>query len=189
MFGIYSQFGLSSNYLCNKNYTISCFIILISNRANFAVRGPSSFDLYSALIAIEQWGTCSFPHLLWHGTSSCNLVISEDLWHTFVERLAVELSLHVLMTYGWSHWYWSMKMNIRLNISSFILLVCSYLLVAFYHQIIFISPDNWSLNRTYSCSNYIFWLQCVVNTSDLMTYIAPSIQHNRLICRIDDIRK
>ena len=43
MFGIYSQFGLCSNYVGNKNYTTSCFIILTSNRANFAVRGPSSF--------------------------------------------------------------------------------------------------------------------------------------------------
>ena len=43
LFGIYSQFGLSSNYLCNKNWTIPCFIILISNRTNFAVRGPSFF--------------------------------------------------------------------------------------------------------------------------------------------------
>ena len=41
--GTYSQFGLFSNYLCNKNWTIPRFIILISNRANFAVRGPSSF--------------------------------------------------------------------------------------------------------------------------------------------------
>ena len=44
MFGIYSQFGLSSNYLCNKNWTIPYFIIWISNRAKFAVRGPISLD-------------------------------------------------------------------------------------------------------------------------------------------------
>ena len=42
MFGIYTQFGLSSKYSCNKNCTIPYFIILISNRANFAVRSPSS---------------------------------------------------------------------------------------------------------------------------------------------------
>ena len=46
MFGMYSQFGLCSNYLCIKNYTISCFTILIWNRANFAVRGPSSLSVY-----------------------------------------------------------------------------------------------------------------------------------------------
>ena len=45
MFGIYSQFGLSSNYLCTKNLTIPYFIILISNKTNFAVRGPSSLDI------------------------------------------------------------------------------------------------------------------------------------------------
>ena len=43
MFGIYSKFRLCSNYFCNKNYTISCFTILTWIRANFAVRGPSSF--------------------------------------------------------------------------------------------------------------------------------------------------
>ena len=37
MFGTYSQFGLNSNCLCNKNWTILYFIILINNRVNFAV--------------------------------------------------------------------------------------------------------------------------------------------------------
>ena len=41
MFAIYSQFRPSSNYLCNKNWTIPSFFILTSNRANFAVRGLS----------------------------------------------------------------------------------------------------------------------------------------------------
>ena len=39
---IYTQFGLCSKYLYNKNFTVLDFIILITNRANFAVRGPSS---------------------------------------------------------------------------------------------------------------------------------------------------
>ena len=39
------------------------------------------FELYSALIAIEQWGFFYVPHLLWHG-SSVFKVISEDSWHS-----------------------------------------------------------------------------------------------------------
>ena len=36
----------------------------------------TSFDLYSALMAIEQWGFFSVSHLLWHGTSfhNCHLL-------------------------------------------------------------------------------------------------------------------
>ena len=32
----------------------------------------ANFDLCSALMAIEQWGFFSVPHLLWHGTSVYN---------------------------------------------------------------------------------------------------------------------
>ena len=39
------------------------------------------FDLYSALMAIEQWGFFSVPHLLWHGHPFI-MVISEDPWHS-----------------------------------------------------------------------------------------------------------
>ena len=42
MFGINSQFGLCSNYLCN-------FIILTSSRVNFAVRAPSSLHIMSVI--------------------------------------------------------------------------------------------------------------------------------------------
>lgn len=52
MFGIYSHFGLWCNYLCNKNLTISCFTILIWNRANIAIRGPSSFF---CLLLLHGW--------------------------------------------------------------------------------------------------------------------------------------
>ena len=41
--GIYTQVGLSSDYSYNKNCTIPYFINLISDRANFAVNGPTSF--------------------------------------------------------------------------------------------------------------------------------------------------
>ena len=50
MFGIYTQFGLSSKYLCNKNCTIPDIINLISHRANFPVRGPTSFDQICSLV-------------------------------------------------------------------------------------------------------------------------------------------
>ena len=40
MFGIYTLFGLFSNYSNNKNCTIPYFINLISDSANFAVSGP-----------------------------------------------------------------------------------------------------------------------------------------------------
>ena len=68
----------------------------------------------SALMAIEQWGFFSVPHLLWHGPS----IVSRLLWYgpsiyngylrgpmsltPVAERLAVELSLSVLtVCRGW----------------------------------------------------------------------------------------
>ena len=56
-----------------------------------------NFDLCSALMAIEQWGFFSLPHLLWHGPT----VYNDHLWGPvtlapFAEPLAVELSLPVL---------------------------------------------------------------------------------------------
>ena len=74
IFGIYSQFGLSSNHLCKKNWTIPYFLILISNRANFSVSGLSSFQVFALDLYIgsflffpvhgnwagwESWGACS----------------------------------------------------------------------------------------------------------------------------------
>ena len=44
MFGIYTQFGLSSNYSYNKNCRIPYCISLISDRANFAVSGLTSLN-------------------------------------------------------------------------------------------------------------------------------------------------
>ena len=37
----------------------------------------ANFDLYPILMAIEQWGFFSVPHLLWHGASVYN-GISDD---------------------------------------------------------------------------------------------------------------
>ena len=43
----------------------------------------TDFDLYSALMAIEQWRSFNVPHLLWHGpTAPFIMAISEDPWHS-----------------------------------------------------------------------------------------------------------
>ena len=55
------------------------------------------FGLCSALMAIEQWGFFYVPHLLWRGTSVYNGHLRGPVSLTpIVDRLAVELSLHVL---------------------------------------------------------------------------------------------
>ena len=43
MFDIYTQFEHPSYYSFNNNCTIPYFIKLISNRANFAISGPTFF--------------------------------------------------------------------------------------------------------------------------------------------------
>ena len=54
-------------------------------------------DLYSSLMAIEQWRCFSVPHLLWHGTSVNNGHLQEYVTlKPVVERLAVEILLLVL---------------------------------------------------------------------------------------------
>ena len=51
-----------------------------------------TFGLFSALMAIEQWGFFSVPHLLWHKTSVYNGHLRGPVTLTPVaERLAVEL--------------------------------------------------------------------------------------------------
>ena len=59
-----------------------------------------NFDMCSALMAIEQWGFLSVPHLLCHRASVYNGHLREPATITPVaERLAVEHSLPVLTTY------------------------------------------------------------------------------------------
>ena len=59
----------------------------------------ANFDLCSALMANEQWGFFSMPHLLWHGTSVYNDHLRGPVTLTLIaERLAVELSLPVFTT-------------------------------------------------------------------------------------------
>ena len=63
----------------NTNYLFAClgFIVPLENfsliwrRHHYRWRA-ANFDLCSALMAIEQWGFFSLPHLLWHGASVYN---------------------------------------------------------------------------------------------------------------------
>ena len=57
----------------------------------------ANFDLCSALMATEQWGFFSVPHLLWHGASVYNGHLWEpEIFIPNAEHLAVELSILVL---------------------------------------------------------------------------------------------
>ena len=67
--------------------------------------GAANFDLCSALMALQQRGFFSVPHLLWHRHPFI-MVIYEDPWHSHpsVWQWKVEMSLLVLTTYvcrGW----------------------------------------------------------------------------------------
>ena len=58
----------------------------------------ANFDLCSALMAIEQWGFFSVPHLLWHGVSVYNGHLQGPVTLTpIVERLVVEMSLYLFL--------------------------------------------------------------------------------------------
>ena len=53
----------------------------------------------SALVAVEQWGFFSVPHILWHGASFYNGHLQRSVtFTTIAESVAVELSLHVFTT-------------------------------------------------------------------------------------------
>ena len=62
MFDIYSQFGLPL-IIIKQQLDNSYFIILISKRDNFAVRGPSSFKLNS-LFQILKFVVTIYSNLL-----------------------------------------------------------------------------------------------------------------------------
>ena len=62
-------------------------------------RASNSDLVCSALMALEQWGFFSMPHLLWHGTFVCNDHLREPVTLTpIAEHLAVELSLPIFTT-------------------------------------------------------------------------------------------
>ena len=77
---------------------------LIWRRHHYRWRA-ANFALCSALMAIEQRGFSSVPHLLWHGASLYNGHLWGPVTLTpIAERLAVELTLPVFTTYicrGW----------------------------------------------------------------------------------------
>ena len=71
---------------------------LIWRRHNCRWRA-ANFYLCSALMAIEQWGFFSVPHVMWHGASVYYGHLRGHVTLTPVaERLAVELSLPVFTT-------------------------------------------------------------------------------------------
>ena len=83
-----------------------CFLrILLIWRCHHDLWRAANFELCSALMAIKLWGFLSVPHLQWHGASVYNGYLGGPATLTpIVERLAVELSIPVFMTYiccGW----------------------------------------------------------------------------------------
>ena len=62
---------------------------------------PTNFDIYSALMAIGQWGLFNVPHLLRHGPAHQHSHLRGPLTLTPVaERLELELLLPVLSRLG-----------------------------------------------------------------------------------------
>ena len=89
---------MEKNRYQHETVKICLFIVPLEN---FSLKWlkVSNFDLCSALMAIEQWGFLSVPHLLWHGASVYNGHLRGPVTLTpIAERLAVELSLPVFTT-------------------------------------------------------------------------------------------
>ena len=84
-------------YICVCPSTRACFTHL--ETLSLTVKNYKFFDLYSALLAIEQCGisNVNVPHLLWHGLTLDNGHIQRPVTLTPVgESLVVELSKPVL---------------------------------------------------------------------------------------------
>ena len=99
-FGIYSQFGFPLIiYVTKINWAIPYFIILISNRANFAVRGPGSLSTFPFafsciarfLILFTRLSVCSFVCL------SVYLSVSQSICLSPSVCLSLSLSLFVCL--------------------------------------------------------------------------------------------
>ena len=101
-------------HLFKTNYSFVClfvclgFIVTIENfsliwrRHHYQWRA-AQFDLCSALMAIEQSGFFSVPHLLWHWASVYNGQLRGPVTLTpIAERFAVEMSLPVFYDLGLS---------------------------------------------------------------------------------------
>ena len=100
----YCSWLLAHHSLCLGFYVPLENFSLIWSRHHFRW-SALNFDLvYSVLIAIEQWGFFSMPHLLWHGTSVYRGNLRGPVTLTLVsKRLAVLLLLAV---------YWISRMGI-----------------------------------------------------------------------------
>ena len=92
---------------CSSWFLILClgFLIPLENfsliwKRHYYRWRASNLDLcWSTLMAIEQWGFFSVPHLLWHGASVNNGHLRGQATLTpAAKRLAVELPLPVLTT-------------------------------------------------------------------------------------------
>ena len=85
-------------YVCLGSIVLRENFSLILRRHHYRWRVAN--DLCLALMAIEQWGFFSVPHLLWHGTSVYNSHLRGPATLTpIAERLEVELSLLVITTH------------------------------------------------------------------------------------------
>ena len=72
--------------------------------ASLPVTGCKLLPMLAALMAIEQWGFFSVPHLFWHGASVYDSHLRGPLTlRPFAERLVVELSLPDLSPQGFEH--------------------------------------------------------------------------------------
>ena len=82
-------------FVCSCGFSSYFRIFHSYGDITIAGAGASNFDQCSTLMAIEQWGFFSVPHLLWHGTSVYNGHLREHVNLTpLAQRLAVKLSLH-----------------------------------------------------------------------------------------------
>ena len=93
-----------NNHVLKKGYWIGFVLGIFVPLENFSLKWrrhhyrwrAANFDLYSALMAIEQWGFFCVPHLLWLGASVYNGHLRGSVTLTpIAKRLTVELSLPV----------------------------------------------------------------------------------------------
>ena len=93
------------NFKAGFDCLVVCLGLLVPLEKFFHLFGDfyreraTNFDLYSALMAIEQWEFFNVPHLLWHGQTLYKVHLQRPVILTpIAERLAEELSLPVLTT-------------------------------------------------------------------------------------------
>ena len=94
---------LIEKFVCLGFFILFENFSLIWRRRHY--RRRAAFYVYSALMAIEQWGFFNMTHLLWHGTSVYDGHLrGPDTFTTVAEHLTVEQALPVETTWvcrGW----------------------------------------------------------------------------------------